>query len=53
MVKLKPGERLSTLRGEVEKKKERSWRVTVSRIKGYFQNLYIYFISYLQIIIKM
>lgn len=42
MVKLKPGERLSTLRGEVEKKQERSWRVTVSRMKGYFQNLYIY-----------
>ena len=37
----KPGERVSTLRGQVEKKKERSWHVTVSRMKGYFQNLYI------------
>lgn len=26
----KPGEGVSTLRGKVEKKKERSWRVTVS-----------------------
>ena len=37
----KPGEGVSTLRGKVEKKKERSWRVTVSGMKGYFQNLYI------------
>lgn len=37
----KLGEGVSTLRGKVEKKKERSWRLMVSGMKGYLQNLYI------------